>query len=77
MTTGMHFKVIGRNTADGGWSTWHFPTIDAANGFAEQQARYSRDEVHVLRLIGTWRAPVEWVPAHEDFEPEEATDDDA
>lgn len=66
MNNNLNFKVLARNAVNGDWEGWHFPTVEDADRFAEQQARRTGDEAYVLKLLGTWRTPVEWVSADDD-----------
>lgn len=57
------FRVVGPNSADGGFSVWYFPTRKEADAFAQSAAETTRGSFDILKPLGYWEAPmpaVEW-----------------
>jgi hypothetical protein len=61
------FRVIGRNTSDGALHVWSFPTLDAANHFAEMLCADTGSDATITKFLGRWRRAkplVEFVSEH-------------
>lgn len=62
------YRVIGPNTSDGSLHSWYFPTLEAANDFAESLAHTTGEEVDVCKYLGSWRVvrPMEFIKAEDE-----------
>ena len=61
------FRVFGP-TLTGETHLWYFPTLNDANAFAKQLCEAVRDEVVVMKYLGSWEPsapPVEFIKAKE------------